>query len=163
VERVNFHDVERFIGKLEELTSRHFRLPTEAEWEYACRAGTTTPFHTGESITTAQANFDGRYPYPGTPSGIYREGPTPVASFPPSPWGLHDMHGNVWEWTADWHCPYPEASVTDPEPACVSKFRVIRGGSWHFDANSTRCALRYTHEPRDLGFSLGFRLVMEIR
>ena len=83
----------------------------------------------------------------------------PVRSFAPNAWGLYDLHGNVWEWTADWFCPYPTAAVPDPRPACSSDLRVIRGGSWAFDEASARCALRYTHQPIDSGFSLGFRLV----
>ena len=82
----------------------------------------------------------------------------PVGSFPANAWGLFDMHGNVWEWTSDRHCPYSDGPVSDPSGACDSERRVIRGGSFHFDAASARCGLRYTHRPQDSGFSLGFRL-----
>ena len=159
VERVSYRDVEEFIARLERLSGEPFRLPSEAEWEYACRAGTTTPFSTGDNLTAAQANYDARYPYAGHPPGEYRAATTPAGSLPPNPWGLYDMHGNVWEWTGDDDCPYPTAAQTDPRPRCGSGLKVIRGGSWYFNADSARCGLRYTHAPSLLGFSLGFRLV----
>ena len=162
VERVSFYDARRFVSRLSEWSGERFRLPTEAEWEYACRAGTTTPFHTGENLTSAQANYDARGPYPGFPPGEFRSRPTPVGSFPPNAWGLFDMHGNVWEWTDDWHCPYPAGPATGPRGRCATEYRVIRGGSWAFDAASARCALRYTHRPQDSGYSIGFRLVREL-
>jgi formylglycine-generating enzyme required for sulfatase activity len=100
VECVSWFDAKAFCKKFRELTDRKAKLPSEKEWEYACRAGTTTPFYTGETITTDQANFDGRYPYrPGDPVGVYRGKTTPVKMFPPNAWGLHGMHGNVWGWT----------------------------------------------------------------
>jgi sulfatase modifying factor 1 len=177
VETVSYEEVQRFIRRLGELAAgSRFRLPSEAEWEYACRAGTTTPFATGGNLTTAQANYDGRYPFDGAAKGPYRGQPVPVGSYPPNPWGLHDMHGNVWEWCEDYYGDYPSAAVKDPAvprrlarrvwdargPSWGLK-RVIRGGSWYFDAASCRCALRHTHEQRDRGFSLGFRLVREPR
>lgn len=162
VENVSWFGVQEFIARLNDKTEKSFRLPTEAEWEYACRAGATSPFHTGENLTTDQANYDGRYPYPGQARGVYRERTTEVASFEPNSWGLYDMHGNVWEWCGDWHCSYPEGGeVDDPLGDCDSQLRVIRGGSWYFNADSARCALRYTHRPQDVGPSLGFRLVRE--
>jgi len=163
VERVNLFDVERFLARLAELSpGSRFRLPTEAEWEYACRAGTTTAYPGGDRLSTDQGNYDGRYPLPGQPPGEDRERPTPVASFAPNAWGLFDMNGNVWEWTADEHCPYPEGESVDPLARCASPLHVIRGGSWVFNADSARCAVRYTHAPKDLGFSLGFRAVREL-
>ncbi len=161
VESVNWYEVRKFLGRLSALTGSKFRLPTEAEWEYACRAGTVTPFSTGENLTTAQANYDGRYPRAGAATGVFRDGPTPVGTFPPNPWGLFDMHGNVWEWCEDSYCPYDGAAV-DPVGACASPFKVIRGGSWYFDADSARSALRYKHRPEDRGPSLGFRVVLEV-
>jgi formylglycine-generating enzyme required for sulfatase activity len=171
VENVTFAAVEQFLTKMNahvappqsKAPSLRYRLPTEAEWEYACRARTTGPFSTGENLTTAQANYNGRFPYASFPAGEYRQKPTPVGSFQPNPWGLADMHGNVWEWTADWYAPYADnaSGNIDPRGASSGDKRVIRGGSWYFDANSARCALRYTHAPQDKGFSLGFRVAAD--
>jgi len=135
VENVTWFDVQEFLGRLNRLSHNgRYRLPTEAEWEYACRAGTITAFSVGDTLTTKQARFDAV------------DGPVPVGSFAPNAWGLFDMHGNVWEWTTEWY----DSTETK---------RVIRGGSWYFGADSARCALRYTHSPKDRGFSLGFRVV----
>jgi formylglycine-generating enzyme required for sulfatase activity len=161
VENVTFGEVQEFLKQLNAKASERFRLPTEAEWEYACRAGTTTPFSTGSHLTTEEANFHGGHPYAGAKAGLYRGGPTPVRSFPANAWGLFDMHGNVWEWCQDWHCPYGVGPASDPVGQCASKLRVIRGGSWAFGADSARCALRYTHAPEDRGPSLGFRVARD--
>jgi formylglycine-generating enzyme required for sulfatase activity len=160
VEKVSWNDVQVFLGKLRASTGKPFRLPTEAEWEYACRAGTSTPFSTGESLTTAQANYDGEGPYAGAPPGEFRRRTTPVASFAPNGFGLYDMHGNVWEWTSDWHCPYPVGDDSGAAGKCQTEYKVIRGGSFYFDASSARCALRYTHRPQDSGLSVGFRVAV---
>ncbi|HXH39348.1 MAG TPA: formylglycine-generating enzyme family protein [Thermoanaerobaculia bacterium] len=161
VESVTWFEVQEFLRRLSTSAGRHFRLPTEAEWEYACRAGSTSPYSFGAQISTNRANYDGRYPMPGQSAGLYRGAPTPVASFPPNAWGLYDMHGNVWEWCADEYCPYPLSAISDPLEACGSPYRVIRGGSWYFGADSARSALRYTHEPRLRGFSIGFRVACD--
>jgi formylglycine-generating enzyme required for sulfatase activity len=175
VETVSYRDIQDYIHRLNRAADKggRFRLPTEAEWEYACRAGTRTAFSTSSALTTGQANFDGR----DSAGGGFLGKPAPVGSYPSNPWGLYDMHGNVWEWTEDWYGDYPAGPgpVRDPkarrqnaEPVWDARGgdwvfkRVIRGGSWYFDANSSRCALRYTHSPADKGFSLGFRLVREI-
>jgi len=163
VERVDFYDVNAFLSRLNAgTTAMEFRLPTESEWEYACRAGTSTPYGTGSRITTAQANIDSRFAID-VDSGAAYEKTLAVGTFSPNAWGLHDMHGNVWEWTSDRYGPYDPRQATDPRGAAIGGTRVIRGGSWHFDANSARCGLRYTHAPQDSGFSLGFRVVAEPR
>ena len=159
---VNWLDVNAFVGKLNALGRGRFRLPTEAEWEYACRAGTTTPYSTGALLTTDQANYNGEFPLPGQARGSNRRALSKAGTFAPNPWGLRDMHGNAWEWTADPKCPYPSGDVVDPEPSCDAELKAIRGGSWRFNADSARCALRYTHRPQDRGDSLGFRVVREI-
>jgi len=162
VETVSWLEVQEFLRRLNHRNEGHFRLPTEAEWEYACRAGSTTPYAFGERLTTRQANFDDRdNPRAAAGDPPYRGSPIPVASFQPNEWGLYDMHGNVWEWCADEVCPYPTSAVTDPQQKCGSRFKPIRGGSWYFGADSARCALRYTHEPQLSGFSIGFRIVRD--
>ena len=145
VERVTWYDVQSFLQRLNARGEGHFRLPTEAEWEYACRAGTTSD-HLSKDI----ANYDSHRP-------------VRVASYAPNAWGLYDMHGNVWEWCADEYCPYPDHEVRDPVNQCGSRYKVIRGGSFYFGADSARCALRYTHEPQWKGFSIGFRVVRDDR
>ena len=170
VERVSFHDVEAFIARLNERSGPGFRLPTEAEWEYACRAGGVEPFGGSSSLSSRDANIDGAHPYNG-PKGTARNKTTRVGHFAANTWGFFDMSGNVWEWTSDRHCPYTTGAlapallghldaghVTDPIGSCASDHRVIRGGSWKFGASSARCGLRYTHRPPDRGYSLGFRL-----
>jgi len=156
VESVTWFEVQDFLARLTKRSAAdRFRLPTEAEWEYACRAGTTTAYAAGPVLTHEQANFAQ------SPELAAGGQTATVGSFPPNAWGLYDMPGNVWEWTADEHCPYPDGPSTDPSPSCGSPLKVIRGGSWYFGADSARCALRYTHRPQDRGFSLGFRVVRE--
>jgi formylglycine-generating enzyme required for sulfatase activity len=150
VESVTLHDVERLLERLRVLAPAvGMRLPTEAEWEIACRSGSAAAFSVGDELAATAANFD-------------RTAPTPVGTFPPNAWGFFDLHGNVWEWTADEHCPYPPGTSSASQPLrCGAEFHVIRGGSWHFGPDSARCALRYTHRPRDRGPSLGVRLASE--
>ncbi|MHC6203543.1 formylglycine-generating enzyme family protein [Breznakiellaceae bacterium SP9] len=136
-----------------------YRLPTEAEWEYACRAGTTTPFSTGNNITTSQANYDGNYPYNGNAKGVFREKTTPVGSFAPNSWGLYDMHGNVWEWCWDCYGDYSSANQTDPGGAASGSVRVVRGSSWCDDGQFLRSAFRVGSPPAGSLGSSGFRLV----
>ncbi len=134
-----------------------YRLPTEAEWEYACRAGTTTPFSTGENVTVEQANYYGTYPYDGFPSGIYRNRTMPAGSFAPNAWGLYDMHGNVWEWCWDRYGAYgPETD--DPDGAESGIHRVNRGGGWNDFGRHLRSAYRAAYPPENRTFNLGFRL-----
>jgi formylglycine-generating enzyme required for sulfatase activity len=136
-----------------------YRLPTEAEWEYACRAGTVSPFSTGNNITTSQANYDGNYPYNNNAKGEYRQKTTPVGSFQANPWGLHDMHGNVWEWCWDWKGDYPSGAQSDPVGASSGSNRVIRGGSWGNLGRNLRSADRGSYTPSNRNYIIGFRLV----
>lgn len=134
-----------FCAKLSILTQENFRLPSESEWEYACRAGTTTSFSFGKTITNAQANFNGEQPFRKTPKGEFRKCLTTVGSFPPNSFGLYDMHGNVWEWCADiWHENYVGAPndgsawLTNGDQS----YGVQRGGSWIDRASNCRSAFR---------------------
>jgi formylglycine-generating enzyme required for sulfatase activity len=136
-----------------------YRLPTEAEWEYACRAGTTTPYSTGNNITTSQANYNGNYPYNGNTKGTYQEKTTSVGSFAPNVWGLYDMHGNVYEWCWDWYGDYAQGTQTDPAGAGSGSHRVDRGGSWVSYAQDLRSAYRGSGAPASRYGNVGFRLV----
>jgi len=133
-------------------------LPTEAQWEFACRAGTQTPFSLGTTINTGQANFNGNYPYADGSKGEYREATVPVDEFAPNGWGLYQMHGNVWEWCWDGYAEYPEAEERDPRGVSGAPHRVVRGGSWINDARNARSAYRGRGAPRLRYDSLGFRL-----
>jgi formylglycine-generating enzyme required for sulfatase activity len=163
VEKVSWHDAVQFCEKLSEQTGTTFRLPSEAEWEYACRAGTTTPFHFGPTITIDLANYHGSVAYGSGPTGVYRQETTPVGSFGvANAFGLYDMHGNVWEWCQDvWHDNY-EGAPTDGS-ACVEggnkSFRLLRGGSWCPNPRYCRSANRYLNYPDCRGNSNGFRVV----
>jgi formylglycine-generating enzyme required for sulfatase activity len=147
VERVSWNDVQEFLWKLNAATGKRYRLPTEAEWEYACRAGSTTPFNTGNNLTTSQANYDGNYPYNGNAKGTYLQRTQPVGSYSPNAWGIYDMHGNVWEWCSDWYGDYSTSAQTNPPGPSSGSLRVLRGGSWNYDAESCRSALRYGSFP----------------
>jgi formylglycine-generating enzyme required for sulfatase activity/predicted Ser/Thr protein kinase len=158
VEKVSWNDIQEFLRKLNALTGKNYRLPTEAEWEYACRAGTTTPFSTGNNLSTAQANYDGNYPYNGNAKGVYRQKTTPVGSFSPNAWGLYDMHGNVWEWCSDWYGDYPTSAQSNPKGPSNGSDRVLRGGSWFNDARDCRSAFRAFYAPAGRYDDSGFRL-----
>ena len=158
VEQVSWDECQELCRRLTKLAGRTFRLPTEAEWEYACRAGTTTPFSFGDAITTAQANFNGQGR---TQIGVYRAQTTPVGSFPPNPWGLYDMHGNVWEWCGDKKRPYSQGEVTDPVYS-LGNTLAVRGGSWLNQVASCRSASRYFGAPTARLDILGCRVVMSV-
>ena len=163
VEQVSWHDAVEFCDRLSAFTGRAYRLPTEAEWEYACRAGTTTPFHFGETITTDLANYNGGYTYNDEPQGEYRKTTTPVDHFGiANVFGLCDMHGNVYEWCQDhWHDNY-EGAPTDGS-AWLSEnenaYRVLRGGSWYVNPRDCRSAYRDLNTPDDRVTYIGFRVV----
>ena len=136
------------------------RLPTEAEWEYACRAGTTTPFNTGDKLQTSKANYFGLYPYNEYDSlGLVRDHPLPVGSFEPNAWGLCDMHGNVSEWCSNLFDDYQETDRRDPKGPVRGLSRVARGGSWCNDAEDCRSANRFCHRLNYHRYDLGFRIV----
>ena len=161
VEKVSWDDCQEFIRELnqQEGTDK-YRLPPEAEWAYACRAGTDTPFAFGNCLSTDQANYDGSNPLPGCPKGRYREKTVPVAGFAPNAWGLYDMHGNVYEWCQDWKGAYPTGAVTDPKVFPSGLRRVYRGGSWYFYASYCRSSYRDSVSPGDRFYYIGFRLIM---
>jgi formylglycine-generating enzyme required for sulfatase activity len=163
VEQVSWWEAMEFCDRLSRKTNRTYRLPSEAEWEYACRAGTTTPFHFGETITTDLANYNGNYTYGSGAKGEYRQSTTSVGNFGvANAFGLYDMHGNVWEWCADrWHENYEGAPndgsawLTDNQEAQ----RLLRGGSWDSDPRHCRSAYRAQYAPDDRNYNVGFRVV----
>ncbi|MBS0600909.1 MAG: formylglycine-generating enzyme family protein, partial [Proteobacteria bacterium] len=164
VERVSWNDVQIFLRALEGLLpGAEACLPNEAQWEYACRAGTDTPFSFGAQITSAQVNYDGNFPYAGGSKGEYRGRTVPVKSLPANDWGLYEMHGNVWEWCADGLRTYDEAPQQDPEGPAGSAQRAVRGGSWIGVAGGARSACRGAGGPGVAGGfldGLGFRLCL---
>jgi formylglycine-generating enzyme required for sulfatase activity len=160
VEQVSWDDCQEFCKRLAERDGRPYRLPTEAEWEYACRAGTTTPFYFGATISTDQANYDGKNTYGKGKKGKYREETTPVGSFPANAWGLYDMRGNVWEWCQDWYGPYPEGDIKDPQGSKSGDARVVRGGSWDYFPRSCRAAIRLRYAAGYRSYDVGCRLVL---
>src|SRR5581483_3890845 len=141
---VSWNDAAAFCAWLTRAAGRVYRLPTEAEWEYACRAGTTTPFHFGESLGPAEANIDGAQPYGGAPPGPSRGGTTRVGSYPANGFGLHDMHGNVYEWCGDWYDPgyYAVSDGRDPRGPASGSERCVRGGAWNTAAVRCRSGCR---------------------
>ena len=137
-----------------------YRLPTEAEWEYACRAGSATPFNTGGDIKDSQANFYAHYSYKNESPRIvggYRETTLPPGSFPANAWGLFDMHGNVWEWCWDWYGPYPASDQNNPAGPESGQFRVHRGGGWNDFAKHIRSAYRAAQMPENPSYNVGLR------
>jgi formylglycine-generating enzyme required for sulfatase activity len=144
-----------------------YRLPTESEWEYACRAGTTTAFYFGDTIVGGRVNFDSYYEYDSGTGDIYESSPagyvgrtTPVGSYAPNPWGLYDMCGNLMEWCQDWYGTYPAGSVTDPVGTGSAVCRVFRGGAWWLHGRWCRSAYRGNNTPDSTGNGLGFRTVL---
>lgn len=139
-----------------------YRLPTEAQWEYACRAGTESPFGIGDgcALSSDQANFDGNHPYGQGKKGEHRRQTMPPGTFDPNRWGLHDMHGNVWEWCQDWYGEYPADAATDPRGPAEGSFRVYRGGGWRNDARYCRSARRNWAAPATRSNDAGFRVAL---
>ncbi len=168
VERVTWGNAVVFCRKLsewpeEQRHGRKYRLPTEAEWEYAGRGDSLQPFHLGLSLSSTLANFDGNYPYGGAPRGPFLKRTSPVGSYPPSPLGLYDLHGNVWEWCADWYGEhyYAESPAEDPAGPATGDRRVVRGGCWSSPGNNCRTAYRGKLEPGDHVYRVGFRVLLE--
>jgi formylglycine-generating enzyme required for sulfatase activity/uncharacterized caspase-like protein len=161
VERVSWNDAIEFCKKLSQKTGRTYRLPSEAEWEYACRAGTTMPFYFGETITTDLVNYNGDYHYGDAPKGKNRNQTTDVGSFPPNAFGLYDMHGNVYEWCQDdLHKNY----INAPKDGIAwinqsSDTKVLRGGSWYASPENCRSAYRYNRKVSHSSYAVGFRVV----
>ena len=164
VEQISWEKAIEFCNRLSEMpeekkAGRKYRLPTEAEWEYACRAGTTTPFNFGSQLNGMQANCDGTKPYGTETKGPHLKNTSPVGTYPANAWGLYDMHGNVIEWCSDLYGEYPSGSVTDPSGPATGSDRVIRGGGWYFGAVDCRSALRIINDPSNR-INLGFRVAL---
>ena len=170
VEQVSWDDVQGFLQRLQAALPEGSepQLPTEAQWEYACRAGTETAFSFGATLTTAQANYDGNYSYGDAPKGPYRERTVPVKSLPANAWGLYEMHGNVWEWCADDQRDYAGTALADgalEEPVGLvpqeqEAHRAVRGGSWYGLAGSLRSANRIRIQRGSRNHDLGFRVAL---
>ena len=169
VVKVSWFDCLEFIEKLNKLNEGTYRLPTEAEWEYACRSGATTAYSWGNDIDCKKAMFSNNVLKSNEcveyykSKGIQQDRPAPVKSFPPNAWGLYDMHGNVWEWCQDWYGPYPKELVVDPKgPDEEGKKKVRRGGSWFKEGWLCRAANRNVGHPGSKYRTLGFRVVREV-
>jgi formylglycine-generating enzyme required for sulfatase activity len=154
---VSWNDAQEFIKRLNRKEGHaRYRLPTEAEWEYAARAGTSTAYSFGDDAAQL-----GRYAWHG--EDFATGSPHPVGQKAPNPWGLHDVHGNVWEWVQDrYRDRYDAAPVTDPKGPATGSARVVRGGSWHVTSTSWRTSFRKPYEPDYRGISIGFRVLREV-
>jgi sulfatase modifying factor 1 len=170
VEEVSWDEVIKFCEKLTQKEKEAGRLPegwtytlpTEAQWEYACRAGTTTATSFGDSLSSRQANFNGDYPYGDAAKGPYLGRTAKVGSYPANVWGFHDLHGNVWEWCSDWYGSYPSGSASDPVGPSDGPGRVYRGGGWYdYGGGGMRSANRFRRTPGYRDDNLGFRLSLQ--
>jgi eukaryotic-like serine/threonine-protein kinase len=165
VENVSWQQAKAFCRKLSLKTGKTYTLPSESQWEYACRAGTTTPFSFGATITTEVANYESEYAYANAPKGTYRRETTEVDKFPPNAFGLYDLHGNVSEWCEDtWSKNYQNAPI-DGKARTKGNYpdkRVFRGGSWYDNPGSCRSAFRYAWVTDDVSSTIGFRIVHQI-
>ena len=162
---VSWDDAQAYLAWLSGRTGARYRLPSEAEWEYACRAGTRTAFSFGDAIDTSLANYDGNFAWNGGPRGACRGGTTPVTRFPPNPWGLHDMHGNVWEWVQDrMHDDYAGAPCDGSawEEGGDRVRRVLRGGCWLYSPHYLRSALRNAFSAAMSNDIVGFRVARDL-
>ena len=162
VERVSWLDAQEFCQRLTKYTKRKYRLPTESEWEYACRGGTTTPFFFGDIITNDFANYDGRASYKIKATGKYEKKTSPVGSFCPNPFGLYDLHGNIWEWCEDHYSPTYTHKPKDGSAfysTMMNQPRVVRGGSWSLPPSYCRSAKRTSYSADSNYNFLGFRVL----
>lgn len=163
VERVSWQDAQTFCQRFSKKTQGNYQLPSETQWEYACRAGTNTAFSFGETITTEIVNFNGEHRFRGEPRGVYGHVTTAGGTFPPNAFGLYDMHGNLWEWSADsWLDDY----TSSPRDGSSyqnrdSRYRVVRGGSWHEPPELCRSATRLRVLQSDAEEVIGFRVVCD--
>jgi len=157
---VSWQDATAFIGWLSGKTGKTYRLLTEAEWEYVARAGTTTPFWWGSAISTSQANYDGSKTYGSGPKGEYRGKTVPVDSFAANPWGLYNVHGNVWEWVQDCWLENYNGAPSNAAARTIGdcSHHVVRGGSWYSEPANVRSALRFKDSTVDRYDDVGFRL-----
>jgi eukaryotic-like serine/threonine-protein kinase len=165
IESVSWDEAIEFCHKLSDQTGDLYTLPSEAQWEYACRAGTKTAFHFGETITPEVVNYNGDFPYAGAPKGENRDRATPVGSFPANQFGLYDMHGNVWEWCIDEYRSSYQNAPSDGSAATASEVaddlkRVMRGGAWDYVAKGCRSAVRGSLAPNGRVAGCGFRVVL---
>ncbi len=159
---ISYYDVQEFLRKLNERSpGKHFRLPTEAEWEYACRAGTDTRFSFGNTLSDSIACFNAEIITDFSKFAMKPEHPRPVGSYAPNKWGLYDMHGNVFEWVSDWYAPYSSEEQINPKGPENGELKVISGGSWYFSAEKAQSFYRMTHAPSLWGISIGFRIAMD--
>lgn len=159
VEYVNYEDCQKFLVKVNSLArDLDLRLPTEAQWEYACRAGTETPFWFGYTINTGQVNYDGFSPYNGGEFDLSWQETMEVKALPPNGWGLYQMHGNVREWCSDWYGPYEGGKMIDPRGPSGGSLRVLRGGSWFSRGRGCRSAARLARTKNTREDNYGFRL-----
>jgi formylglycine-generating enzyme required for sulfatase activity len=164
VERVSWTDTQKFCERLSKKTGRYYRLPSESQWEYACRAGTTSPFSFGATITIDVANFNGEHTFRDEARGTYFHATNVGGKFAPNPFGLYDMHGNLWEWCAD---NWLEDYSSSPRDASsyqnrTSRDRVVRGGSWHEPPALCRSAVRLRVLQTDADEVIGFRVVCDM-
>jgi formylglycine-generating enzyme required for sulfatase activity len=161
VHNVSWAEAQRFCERLSAQASRAYRIPSEAEWEYACRAGSATAFNTGATISTDEANYNGEFVYGNGVKGVYRHVPTEGGAFPANEFGLYDMHGNLWEWCADaWHDDYNGAPVDGAawQAGKSAAYRVTRGGSWHDTPDVCRSAARLKTLAAEGDDLIGFRV-----
>ncbi len=167
-EKINWDDAIAFCSELSQKTGRQYSLPSEAQWEYACRAQTTSNFHFGETITPDLVNYNGEYPYDGAPIGQNRAQSTSVGSFPANAFGLYDMHGNVWEWCLDRYqpnyltAPIDGSAMPDADVSAGSSKRVMRGGAWDYVAKGCRSAVRSSMDSSLRMNGCGFRVVSTV-